>query len=76
MTNNSVKDHILLHLNSFKNKNKTKTLIPLEKLQSAAVFELPDCRFLTPPTALNKIMITFDQTALDRIMIKFDQNKN
>ena len=50
--------------------------MPLEKLQSAAVFELPDCRFLTPPTALNKIMITFDQTALDRIMIKFDQNKN
>ena len=74
MTNNSVKDHILLHLNSFKNKNKTKTLIPLEKLQSAAVFELPDCRFLTPPTALNKITITFNQTTLDRIMIKFDQN--
>ena len=76
MESNSVKDHILLHLNSFKSKNKTKTLIPLEKLQSAAVFELPDCRFLTPPTALNKIMITFDQTALDRIMIKFDQNEN
>ena len=30
------------------------TLIPFEKLQSAAVLELPDCLFLTPPTALEK----------------------
>ena len=31
---------------------KDPTLIPFEKLQSAAVLELPDCLFLTPPTAL------------------------
>ena len=50
------------------------TLIPFEKLQSAAVLELPDCLFLTPPTALDKQNDNiFQRNSMERITCSVQQ---